>query len=168
MNNRMVRITRGACFSKALLLLCFGYLVIARSMIAQSAKIPSPAGQQTTELQRAISRVRSGTFESRDIATIVRAHETQAVPALESQFPRITNPYLMGRTADALICLGASPQVYWPVMLDNAREILRDVPPTAFEYDASGAVVPGRTSKRLSDWTAKHNIVAGCVFCFHN
>jgi hypothetical protein len=156
MTTGTLRIARGAPLSLALLVLCFARFVVARGAIAQSTQTQNLTGQQTSEVERAISRIKSGTFTEFDILMV--EHQVQAVPALETQFQQNKDPYLKSRIADALIRLGASPQVYWPVMLDNAREILRDVPPTAFEYDASGAVVPGRTSKRLSDWTAKHNI----------
>jgi hypothetical protein len=160
MTTGTLRIARGATLSLALLVLCFACFVVARAAIAQSTQTQNLTGQQTSEVERAISRIKSGTFTEFDILMVVREHQVQAVPALETQFQQNKDPYLKSRIADALVWLGDNPQVYWSFMLDNAREVLLDVPPTSFEYDTAGAVLPGRTSKKLDVWATKHNMSA--------
>jgi hypothetical protein len=67
MTTGTLRIARGATLSLALLVLCFACFVVARGAIAQSTQTQNLTGQQTSEVERAISRIKSGTFTEFDI-----------------------------------------------------------------------------------------------------
>jgi hypothetical protein len=111
-------------------------------------------------VQRAITKVQKGDFSPIDLAIIIRSHAVQAIPALEIQFARSKDPQTKTWIADALVRLGKKNGPYWDFMVDRARKVLQDVPPTPFTYDASGKAVSVKPTKRLIEWAGKHHISA--------
>ncbi|HEU5400130.1 MAG TPA: HEAT repeat domain-containing protein [Terriglobales bacterium] len=131
--------------------------VVSVPCIANGQQAPTQS-QGSPSTADAISNVEKGNFSSVDIAIIVRRHAVQAIPSLETQFNRSKDPTTKERIADALIRLGEKNAPYWDYVINRARQVLGDAPPTPIEYDASGTVASTEPSKRLIEWANKHHI----------
>lgn len=93
-----------------------------------------------------------------DIEIIARWHAVQAVPLLETQFERSKDPNTKRKIANALVRLGEKSGPYWNYLADQARQALRDVPPTPFDYDADGKAAPAELSRRFTEWASQHHM----------
>lgn len=116
-----------------------------------------PYGSGPASLPIAISRVEKGDFGPLDIEIIARWRGVQAIPSLKSQFERSKDPIIKGKIANALVRLGEKNGPYWDYLVDQARQVLLDGPPTPFAYDTSGRALTG-ASKKLIEWAKKHDM----------
>jgi hypothetical protein len=105
-----------------------------------------------------ISRVEKGDFFNYDVEIIARWHAVQAIPVLETQFERTKDPSKKAKIANALVRLGEKNGQYWDFLVDQARQILQDVPPLPVDFDASGASIPDKPSKKFIEWANKHHM----------
>jgi hypothetical protein len=115
-------------------------------------------GNDPASVPIAISRVEKGDFAPVDVEVIARWHAVQATPLLEIQFERSKDPYTKGKIANALVRLGIKDGPYWEFLVEQARQILQDEPPTPIDYDAKGAARPDQPSKKFVEWANKHHM----------
>jgi len=106
----------------------------------------------------AISRVEKGDYAPVDVEIIARWHAVQAIPLLESQFDKNKDPNTKGKIANALVRLGIKDGPYWEFLVEQARQVLQDEPPTPIDYDANGAARPDQPSKKFVEWANKHHM----------
>jgi len=141
-----------------LILAAFAIVCVANGQQTPTQSQRPPLATDPATLQRAIAKVEKGDFGPVDIAIIVRWHAVQAIPSLETQFERSKDPNTKERIADALVRLGKKNGPYLDFMVDHARQVLKDVPPTPVDFDAGGTAESAGPSKRLIEWANKHHM----------
>ena len=147
---RLLRFAPALCFLSATLA-CGAQQTPARQPPTSQTKI------RQAELKNALTHLNSGKFNSIDVAIIMGAHDLEAIPELETQFTRSTDPDMKESLADALIRLGQNHGPYWDYMIGRANQALKDPPPTVFAFDANGKTLP-RFPPQLIRWAAQHHM----------
>ena len=132
------------------------WICLAQSTPTAQTQKPS-YGNDPSSVAIAISKVESGDFYLPDVEIIAKFHAVQAIPALERQFERSTDPETKGKIANALLRLGKQDGPYWDYLAAEANKVLADVPPTPMQFDADGKALP-TPSKELTAWAKEHNL----------
>jgi hypothetical protein len=60
--------------------------------------------------------------------------------------------------AETLLELGDDPKGNWQIMLDSARQVLRDVPPVPYSYNEFGKQDPAKVSPSFRQWAKAHRM----------
>jgi hypothetical protein len=110
-----------------------------------------------TELDDAITSVKSGNFSPRDVVVIANAGAAvQAIPALEEQFKRATDVDTKVSIASGLVKLRDRDNTYWNFLLEQATLAADgDIPDPAYSQAQGKMTVP---SPELQAWADAHNV----------
>lgn len=141
-----------------------GALVVALAMLARTApgQISPAAHHVVTEqrIERALARVKAGTFTWDDIDAIAEAPGTraaEAIAALEKMFRNNSNLYGRGMTASCLVRLGDKDDTYWNYLVAKAIPAAEDDAPAMFLVDEKGHTTQ-KLSPAFRSWAAAHNL----------
>jgi HEAT repeat protein len=109
-----------------------------------------------TEVADAVAKVRSGKFNGYHVGVIGEAGATEAVPDLELQFTRDTEPIEKAQIAQVLLALGDRKDAYWNYLVELAKPALQSDAPNPIQNDAQGKSLPG-LSPQFAAWATAHD-----------
>ncbi len=109
-----------------------------------------------TEVADAVAKVRSGKFNGYHVGVIGEAGATEAVPDLELQFTRDTEPIEKAKIAQVLLALGDRKDAYWNYLVELAKPALQSDAPNPIQNDAQGKSLPG-LSPQFAAWATAHD-----------
>jgi hypothetical protein len=128
--------------SNSLLARCFAASLLVPSFsVAQVNPSADPPFQNRAPLHVALEKLDSPDFNGAYAESISHAHAVQAIPGLERQFARATEPLDKAKYAQVLIRLGDRDDTYWNYLVRLATEALdSDAPdPTQGAPDSNKA-----------------------------
>jgi hypothetical protein len=157
MQNMILRVLKNAQVLLAVHLLMIATLSGATQQLPTQSQKPSYAADPAS-LSLAIAKVEKGDFGLVDVEIIARRHAVQAIPSLENQFEQSKDLTTKAKIANALVRLGQHDGPYWEFLAKRANTVLVNEPPTPFDYDVNGTVIPDHPSKELVGWANKHQL----------
>jgi HEAT repeat protein len=113
------------------------------------------ANERTAEVADAIAKVRSGKFNGYHVGIIGEARAVEAVPDLEKQFTRTSEPIEKAKIAQVLLLLGDRKDVYWNYLVEAVKPALETDVPSPIHYDTAGKSVQG-LSQDFVTWAQAH------------
>jgi hypothetical protein len=116
-------------------------------------------GVDKAELAKALAVMKSGEPTNYHAELIAKAGAVEAIPALEAQFARATEPLNKAKFAEVLVRLGDKKDIYWDYLVELVRPALESNEPDPVLYDAQGKIVPGPSPEWIA-WAKSHNASA--------
>jgi HEAT repeat protein len=104
----------------------------------------------------AVARVRAGNFNGYDVELIREAGAIEAIPDLEKQFARASEPLDKAKIAVALLALGDKKDVHWNFLVQLVKPVLESDAPNPVQNDPLGKAMPGLSLEFIA-WTKSHN-----------
>lgn len=134
-------------------LLILGILVSANlPTSSQVATDPDP----TRQAAQALESVRDGSYSRRTLEDLSRLKAVQAVPALEEQFDKATDPLNKGKIASCLVRLGDDKDKYWSYLITRASAAAESDEPDPINHHPASPRGDG-ISPSLRNWAEAHN-----------
>ncbi len=132
-------------------------LCLALGIMLSLFPIYGQATQYTPdELDGALATAKSGDVSPRDVEVIARAKAVQAIPPLEVQFARTTDPDTKMKIADGLVRLGDKNNTYWSFLLQQATLAVDSDLPDPFR-DSQGNSTGRQLSPEFNTWVQAHD-----------
>lgn len=136
-------------------LLCCALLV---GVVYAQAVHPQPATGRPvdkTKVADAVARVKSGKFSGYHVGVIGEAGAIEAIPDLEVQFARDSDPLEKAKIAQVLLALGDRKDAYWNFLVELAKPALEKDAPNPIHFDAQGKSLPGLSPEFIL-WAQAH------------
>jgi HEAT repeat protein len=109
----------------------------------------------TKDVADAVAKVKSGKFNGYHVGVIGEARAVEAIPDLEIQFTRVSEPIQRAKIAQVLLFLGDKKDVYWNYLADLAKPALESDAPSPIHYDTEGKSIPD-PSQEFVTWAQAH------------
>jgi len=120
-----------------------------------------PQQPQPGTLADAINEVRRGNFAY--VQQIVRiAGAEQAIPVLQDLFAHGADADTKGWIASELVKLGDKDDIYWDLLMKQAREVVESDAPDFLNFDAQGKASDGPSPEFVA-WAKAHNFALESV-----
>lgn len=136
-------------------LICCALLAGVVSGQSDHPRSATPYTVNKKEVTDAVAKVKSGKFNGYHVGLIGEARAVEAIPDLENQFTRVSEPIDKAKIAQVLLLLGDRKDVYWNYLAELVKPALDGDAPSPIHYDAQGKSIPD-LSQEFVTWAQAH------------